>query len=433
MTGKASRWIVVALLGALCGGCASSANIQPVADKPTIEVRQAEQTRPIQFRKVVIKLKRGEDIGAVESGLMCTPHAELTFRGGRMTLDDEELTETFRHELEIANYQVVGDPDALFEDPSTWKAQYLVAGLVKRMNANVCYPMLGWGSTDAKGEAFMEVQWQIYSRLDRKVVYELMTQGSSDVTDSRPSGEVDVFLDAFAQATRNLLADQGFYDLIAGHAAISSTQSTVGAASEVAVAARARLEKSIADSMATVRSNVVTVFAGDGHGSGFLIDNLGHLLTNEHVVGTAERVTVRFESGAEAVGSVLRTDPRRDVALVKLDKAPSDGLPIRLDRPEVGSEVYAVGSPLEDRYSTTVTKGIISAYRTEDGLELIQSDVNILPGNSGGPLLDGHGNVIGMSEAIRMFAPDVPSGISFFIPIAEALRSLGIRLQEATS
>lgn len=427
-----TRWIALGLVAA-AGGCASSANIQPVTDKPVIEVRQAEQTRPIQFRKIVIKLKRGEDIGAVESGLMCTPHAELTFRGGRMTLDSEELTDTFRHELEIANYRVVGDPDALFEDPSSWKAQYLVAGLVKRMNANICYPMLGWGSTDAKGEAFMEVQWQIYSRLDRKVVYELTTQGSSDVTDSRPSGEVDVFLDAFAQATRNLLGDQGFYDLIAGRPAVSSTQSTVAAASEVAVAGRARLDKSIGDNMATVRSNVVTVFAGDGHGSGFLIDNLGHLLTNEHVVRTAERVTVRFESGAEAVGSVLRTDARRDVALVKLDKAPSGGLPIRLDRPEVGSEVYAVGSPLEDRYNTTVTKGIISAYRTEDGLELIQSDVNILPGNSGGPLLDNHGNVIGISEAIRMFAPDVPAGISFFIPIAEALRSLGIRLQDAAS
>jgi len=424
--------IALGLIAAIVGGCASSANIQPVADKPVIEVPQPEQARPIQFRKIVIKLRRGEDIGAIESGLLCSPHAELTYRGGRMTLDDEELTETFRDELEAANYRVVGDPDALFEDPSTWQAEYLVAGLVKRMNANICYPQLGWGSTDAKGEAFMEVDWQIYSRLDRKVVHELTTQGSSDVPDSRPTGEVDVFLDAFAQATRNLLADKRFYDLVAGRPATSGTQSAPPAPLALAVAGRARLDRTIDDAMAAVRSNVVTVFAGGGHGSGFLIDGSGHLLTNEHVVRTAERVTVRFESGAEAVGSVLRTDARRDVALVKLDHAASDGLPLRLDRPGVGSEVYAVGSPLEDRYSTTVTRGIISAYRTEDGMDLIQSDVNILPGNSGGPLLDKHGNVIGISEAIRMLAPDVPAGISFFIPIADALGSLGIRIQGAT-
>jgi len=193
------------------------------------------------------------------------------------------------------------------------------------------------------------------------------------------------------------------------------------------------LAKPMGENMAVVRSNVVTVFAGDGHGSGFLIDGRGYLLTNEHVVRAAQRVRVRFESGSETIGAVVGTDARRDVALVKLDNVPANGLPIRLERPEVGSEVYAVGSPLDEKLSATVTKGIVSAYRTEDGLEFIQSDVNILPGNSGGPLLDRNGNVVGISEAIRMFAEDVPAGIAFFIPIAEALKSLDIRVEGATS
>ena len=433
MTNHMTRWIALAIAAASAGGCASSANIQTVTDKPVIEVASPEQARPIQFRKVVIKLKRGEDIGAIEGGVLCAPNAELVFRGGRMTLDDEELTDTFRHELEVANYQVVGDPDALFEDPSTWKAEYLVAGLVKHMQANICYPMIGWGGTDAKGEAFMEVQWQIYSRLDRKVVKELTTQGSSKITESRPTGEVDVFLDAFAQATRNLLADKGFHDLIAGGTTTSSLQTSTATTAGVVIQKNAILAKPIGENMATVRSNVVTVFAGDGHGSGFLIDGRGYLLTNEHVVRTAQRVRVRFESGLETIGAVVGTDARRDVALVKLDNVPAKGLPIRLERPEVGSEVYAVGSPLDEKLSATITKGIVSAYRIEDGLEFIQSDVNILPGNSGGPLLDRNGNVVGISEAIRMFAADVPAGIAFFIPIEEALKSLNIRVEGATS
>lgn len=430
MTNHMTRWIALAIAAVGVGGCASSANVQTVADKPVIEVANPEQARPIQFRKVVIKLKRGEDIGAIEGGVLCAPNAELVFRGGRMTLDDEELTDTFRHELEAANYQVVGDPDALFEDPSTWKAEYLVAGLVKHMQANICYPMIGWGGTDAKGEAFMEVQWQIYSRLDRKVVKELTTQGGSKITESRPTGEVDVFLDAFAQATRNLLADKDFHDLIAGGPTTSLLQTSTAS---VAIQKSDVLAKPIGENMALVKSNVVTVFAGDGHGSGFLIDGRGYLLTNEHVVRTAQRVRVRFESGLETIGAVIGTDARRDVALVKLDNVPADGLPIRPERLEVGSEVYAVGSPLDEKLSATVTKGIVSAYRTEDGLEFIQSDVNILPGNSGGPLLDKNGNVVGISEAIRMFAQDVPAGIAFFIPIGEALKSLNIRMEGATS
>lgn len=428
MTNSVTRWIAIAVAAAMAGGCASSANVQKVTDKPAIEVASPEQARPIQFRKIVIKLKRGEDIGAIESGLLCVPHGELVFRGGRMTLDGEELTETFQHELEVANYQVVGDPEALFEDPSAWKAEYLVAGLVKHMQANICYPMLAWGNTDAKGEAFMEVGWQVYSRLDRKVVYELATQGSSSVTESRPTGETDVFLDAFAQATRNLLADKGFHDLIAGGPATSSLQTSTSTMAEVEISGQPLFAKPIGTNMSAVKANVATVFAGGGHGSGFLIDKLGYMLTNEHVVRTAERVKVRFASGVEVVASVLRTDARRDVALLKIDTAPADGLPIRPDRPDVGSEVYAIGSPLEEGLSATVTKGIVSAYRTEDGMDLIQSDVNILPGNSGGPLLDDRGNVVGISEAIRLFAPDVPAGISFFIPIADALRSLGVRV-----
>lgn len=430
MFGIRARLATVAALAVAIAGCTSSANIQPVADKPVIEVQASEQARPIQFRKIVVKLKRGEVIGAFQAGLLCLPKEKLTYRGGRMTFDDDELTETFRDELEAANYRVVGDPDALFDDPSTWQAEYLVAGLVKRMSANVCYPMLKFGDTDARGEAFMEVRWQIYSRLDRQVVLELTTQGSSELSESAPTGETDLFLDAFAQATRNLLGDRRFHDLIAGQPKAVSQQGTALSAQATVIETRGLFIMPFYKSMETIKANVVTVFAGDGHGSGFIIDNQGHMLTNAHVVRTAERVKVRFANGEETIGKVIRTDTRRDVALVVLDKAGTGGLPLRFNHPEVGSDVYAVGSPLDVDLNVTVTKGIVSAYRNEDGMDWIQSDANILPGNSGGPLLDAQGNVVGISASIRMFAENVPTGIGFFIPIAEALRSLGIRAAE---
>ena len=72
-------------------------------------------------------------------------------------------------------------------------------------------------------------------------------------------------------------------------------------------------------------------------------------------------------------------------------------LPLRLDAPEVAAEVYAVGTPREEKYSTTITKGIVSAYRTENDLTLLQSDAAIHPGNSGGPMVDRFGNVVAVS------------------------------------
>ena len=188
----------------ILSACATPADIQDIADKTVIEVPDGKSARPVQFKRIVIKMKRGADIGSVQAGIFCAPRRDLIYRGGRRTIGGDELTETFQEELRGANYTVVGDPDALFEDPSAWKAEYLIAGLVKDMRANVCYPLAGWGDlVNGRGEASMEVEWHIYSRLDRKVVYKTKTSGRSDIKDSMPSPEIEVFMQAFLQQGTN--------------------------------------------------------------------------------------------------------------------------------------------------------------------------------------------------------------------------------------
>ena len=410
-------------------GCVSPATIPTVAEKEVINVEDGRATKPVQFRKIVIKLKRGADIGSIQSGLFCVPRAELIYRGGRRTLSGDELTEVFQDELKAANYEVVGDPNALFEDPSTWKAQFLIAGLVKKMLANICFPNLGFGDiTNGTGEAFMEVDWQIYSRLDRRVVYRLTTAGTGKVTQRQPAPETIAFLDAFAQATRNMLADQGFHDLVTGKGSLAKAKAPE---QSVSVTLRPISGSPISAHISDVRLGVVTVFAGDGHGSGFFIDDKGHILTNEHVVRDANFVKIKLATGREILGEVIATDPRRDVALIKAEHTGIKGLPILLPSPNIGTEVYAIGTPLDESFGTTVSRGIISAYRTEDGLEFIQSDVNILPGNSGGPLLDATGNVIGIAVQGVVFGGSM-SGLNLFIPIRDALEKLSIRFKKGS-
>ena len=89
----------------------------------------------------------------------------------------------------------------MFEDPSEWNAELLVAGLVKDMQASLCYPRLYYYDYNTcKGEAYIKVNWQIYSRLYRKVVYEVSTEGSSIIEKPTTTGADDVFLNAFAMA-----------------------------------------------------------------------------------------------------------------------------------------------------------------------------------------------------------------------------------------
>ena len=422
------------LTAATLGGCEGQSRIQAVAEQPVISVANPSAARPVQFSRIVIDLRRGEQIGTFREGMgFCSQPGTLVYRGGRMTFDDRDLSETFRHELERANYQVVGDPDALFDDASSWKAEFLIAGRVTHIDADLCYAYDVWQRVvKTSGAAMMEVDWQVYSRLDRSVVYEQHTQGRGErpLAEASTSGETDILLDAFAQATRNLLADRGFYDRVAGQSSgAGGTPSHTTA--DIILASRTLFTDRIEKNIAAVRQAVVTIFAGDGHGSGFFIDGAGHVLTNEHVVRTADHVKVKLPSGRETIGTVIATDGRRDVALIKVEESAS-GLPLRLDRPKIGSEVYAVGSPLDAELSATVTKGIVSAYRQRDGLDFIQSDVGVLPGNSGGPLLDASGNLIGVAvSAVEM--GDVPVGVNFFIPIDDALERLGIRVSGSST
>jgi hypothetical protein len=200
-------------------GCAVTP-VQVAESKAPRAIPPGVDANPIQFRRIVTKIPLGEQIGQYQYGWGCFPGAAIGWRGGQLNITDEELTETFRTELQTQNYPVVGDPYALFGDPTSLKAEILVAGLVDKVDIRVCYPFSGSPSINIgntgtlKGGVFMRVAWQLYSRAAGKVVYETHTEGSYK-TDEAISGGLPLFLrNAFAANVRNLLGDPGFHALV---------------------------------------------------------------------------------------------------------------------------------------------------------------------------------------------------------------------------
>nr|WP_321465652.1 DegQ family serine endoprotease [uncultured Desulfobulbus sp.] len=155
-------------------------------------------------------------------------------------------------------------------------------------------------------------------------------------------------------------------------------------------------------------------------GSGFIIASDGYILTNNHVVADADRITVRLADKREFKAKVVGTDPQSDVALVKIDAKDLPVLPLgNSDSLEVGEWVIAIGNPFE--LNQTVTVGVVSAKgRNRMGItdyeNFIQTDAAINPGNSGGPLLNIHGEAVGMNTAIFSRSGGY-MGIGFAIPI----------------
>lgn len=405
-------------------GCSTSAIIKKVEDQSVENLKASENSKPIQFNKVVVKLKRGEYIGALQAGVFCLPHGDINWKGGKISIDADEFTDVFKEELEKFSFKTVGDTNALFDDPSTWKSEILVAGIIKELKANICYPLAGFGNfSSAKGEVFLRVDWQIYSKLDRSVVHSVTTEGSAKNDDAIIGGDTTAMLNAFSQASRNLLADKKFREIVSrGGEAINQTNYM----SQNRTIALKILPKSLlGNSPNEWGTGVVTIFSGSGHGSGFAIsENL--ILTNYHVVGDANSIaTVKLSNGKQVVGKVLASNSGYDVAVIKLDIKVPKYFKVSKDLPGIGSDVYAIGTPLDEKLYSSVTRGVVSGIRKENNKVLIQSDVNVRTGNSGGPLVDKTGTAIGITVS-ALTVNGQTQGINFFIPINDALKILGI-------
>jgi S1-C subfamily serine protease len=180
----------------------------------------------------------------------------------------------------------------------------------------------------------------------------------------------------------------------------------------------------------TARTLVFDFFYGavpqEGQGSGFILDRDGHILTNYHVVAGANRgIQVMLSNKHSYSARVVGTDKTHDLALLQIN-APNLQ-PVALadsSQLSVGQKVYAIGNPFG--LSGTMTRGIISSIRSirgEEGAPIedaIQTDAAINPGNSGGPLLNSHGDVIGINTMIASNGAEQSSGIGFAIPINTA-------------
>jgi len=385
---------------------------------------EGTQTRPVQLARLVIKLSRGEPFGRFKVGLLCIGGSTLRWRGGRFGVENEEFDSAFKDELTTLGFDVIGQTRDLFDDGGDRRAEYLIGGTIKSLLVDACLPHSGLGdASTARGSAWLEVEWQIYNRLDRKVIATITTRTGAARPKAEWGGIESMILAAFADNVRALAATGQLQRYLVGEPADMTIARRPGnALAPLAIA----LPASGVGGLSEAVGATVLVQSGSGHGSGFLISSDGYFLTNHHVVGSATYVKMRWSDGLETLGEVIRSDRGRDIALIKGDARRRAPIRLRASTPDVGTAVFAIGAPLDKALQNTLTRGVVSAHRVIDGYSFIQSDVSVGPGNSGGPLIDEKAALIGITvSGVRI--GEAPQGINYFIPADDALDFLGVR------
>ncbi len=162
---------------------------------------------------------------------------------------------------------------------------------------------------------------------------------------------------------------------------------------------------------------------GEGAGSGSVLDKRGHILTNNHVIEGARTISVALPNGKSYKAEIVGRDPEQDIAVLKIDAPAEELYPIPLgtsDNLRVGQRVYTLGNPfgLEGTLTTGIISNLNRTLPSKKGLEMksiIQTDAAMNPGNSGGPLLDTNGRMVGMNVAIATKTGQ-SAGLGFAIP-----------------
>jgi len=413
--------LAVALIG---WSAAALAQLRDTREAPQLAPIPADASltpRLIVMKKIVAHTNN-KVVGDMRSGEGCQSSTPIHFNTQILGSFSKSLFPQFRQRNLALGYPVPEQPNrnrSVFEaEPSRREPDFHLGLTIRAFEARLCSPAAG----QMQGSVWMQVRWEVYSTRAEKVLLDQTTEGHwrSDWPEKMAASEP--YARAFGAAFANLQSQQAYFDLLHGKTQIPEPEKfqliQIPAVDEPGGTLQANYQQLV--------NSTVTLTDGKRSGSGFLISGQGYLLTNQHVLGEQKLMKVRLGDGSEQVAELVRSHRTRDVALMKLSSPAGKPLHLSKRLPSPGEDAFVLGSPLGKTFAGTLTRGVVSGVRQIKDLNYIQSDARILPGSSGGPLLDAQSRVIGMAvSGVNAGA----AGINLFIPIQEALQVLAIEIQ----
>jgi len=419
----------------LAGCIAENIHIVKSNDVRPVAVEPEKQTLIFQVAEPEGKIPIGNVMEVQSMGSLCIP----TFTFVAVAPDHPDRTQQHATTGTQNTNWIISELKEYGINTTNINVDLILHSEILESQVNVCYPE-NPNFTISYGEARNRIKWYLKSKKDNEIIFSLTTEGYYAIPSPTYDGTVKMMEQVLRATVRKLIHNNEFKTILTYGSQNNSTPKTQQVKNNNSAIKQSYVPLTINVDSAMIQtsqrsewaSSVVSI-TKDGfdssHGSGFIIGE-DLILTNQHVVGDSQYVTIKLADKDGFItltdGEVIRVDEIRDVALVKSrGKFKEKYFSLNTILPKQGDDVFVIGSPLDIGLESTLTKGIVShPNRIMEGLPFIQSDVNILGGNSGGPMIDMNGKVIGITV---LGGTSEAQGINLFIPIKSALEALSIK------
>lgn len=374
-----------------------------------------EKSETVVCSEVNLKYKAGDKMGNI---IVKGEPTDIIYFGKTVDFDAYNYKDNVNTALKELGFSAVKTEKGILSGNP--QVKYTIVADVKDIKYNI---VIASKWTQGKGETKCEMttNWKILNR-NKEVKFEKTTKGESVKFEN---GGTAAIFDAFENSFYEFMYNKEPYEIL------KKTENTEIANTFNEITIDKPINKVQDDKLINnATKGVVTLETGDGgHGSGSLISSDGYIVTNFHVIEGVNKVKVVFKDGVSLDGNVLRFDEEADLALVKVSGSGFNPLILSTDKEvNVGSDVYAIGTPANAELSQTVTKGIISGERKVENSTFIQTDGSVNAGCSGGALIDKTGVIIGIINA-KIFGKGI-EGLGFAIPAYKVFEKLKIKYSE---
>lgn len=398
--------------------------------EPAFTVFEFDSASPLlAFDKLMVNFKDGSKIG---EKIDIDGNVETIKWKGSIKVGDEVFEEKFFEIITNMGYvSQVSKSAELFSNDTRSRIilpRYIIG--VELTDYNLNYQQIkdkDYGSGDVMGENTISFEWKV---LDKKSGNVVLTYKNTKKVNYRQQyyQRVENNREVYELALIDFLESDDFVKLIRENKPINEREIVEDKKMTSQVLSPPQLPSfnQFSDMIQYANKSCVTIITDGGHGSGVIVDPKGLVLSAYHVVEGVNQIDVKFSSGLTLQAEVISYDELNDVVLLDIVGEGFQALPLSKsdDALPLGSEVATIGTPFELELGQSISKGILSGKRKKDERIYLQADISVSPGNSGGPLLNAKGEVIGIVQS-KVVKAGV-EGIGFAIPIKRVKEQLGI-------